>query len=294
MSAEPICSACGMQYPAPRPDCPVCLDERQYIPPAGQQWTSLDQLRAGDSTGTLRAQGPGVTGVGTTPKFAIGQRALLLDTDRRSSVPSASGPPPSGTAGTAGTANILWDCVAYFDDDLADAILGRGGISSIAISHPHYYSTMVEWSRAFDAPIYVHAKDRQWVGRPDSAIEFWDGTAHDLAAGLTLLNLGVHFAGGTVLHWADAPGGAGALLSGDIVQVIPDRNFVGFMYSYPNLIPERPDIVRKAAGILEPYPFESLYGAWWDAVIPTDADAVVQRSATRYCERVRETPVSTI
>ena len=37
--------------------------------------------------------------------------------------------------------------------------------------------------------------------------------------------------------WPGGAGGAGALLSGDIVQVIPDRAHVGFMYSYPNLIP---------------------------------------------------------
>ena len=51
-----------------------------------------------------------------------------------------------------------------------------GGIKAIAISHPHYYSSMVEWSRAFGGvPIYLHAADRQWVMRPDHAIVFWEG-----------------------------------------------------------------------------------------------------------------------
>lgn len=270
MRTEPICATCGMQYAAPRPTCPICLDERQYVPASGQQWTDLDSVRAAGHRAVLREQGPAVTGIGIAPKFAIGQRALLID------------------AGEAG--NILWDCIPYFDDDLAAAIERRGGISAIAISHPHYYSAMIEFSRAFDAPIHLHAADRQWVGRPDPAVHFWDGTHHELTPSLTLLNLGVHFDGGTVLHWRHAPGGAGAVFSGDIVQVIPDRNFVAFMYSYPNLIPERPDVVRRAAAILDRYPFETLYGAWWDAVIDSDAHAVVRRSAARYQDRVAESP----
>ena len=40
-----------------------------------------------------------------------------------------------------------------------------------------------------------------------------------------------------MLHWAGGADGRGALLSGDIVQVVPDRRYVSFMYSYPNLIP---------------------------------------------------------
>ena len=41
-----------------------------------------------------------------------------------------------------------------------------GGIAAIAISHPHYYSSMAEWAEAVDAPIYLHAADREWVLRP--------------------------------------------------------------------------------------------------------------------------------
>ncbi len=107
----------------------------------------------------------------------------------------------------------------------------RGGLAAIAISHPHYYTMMVEWSHAFGAPVRLHAADRAWVMRPDAAIEFWDGEQHELMAGVTLLRLGGHFAGGTVLHWAGGDGGRGALLSGDIVQVVADRRWVSFMRS---------------------------------------------------------------
>ncbi|MQA11292.1 MAG: MBL fold metallo-hydrolase [Pseudonocardiaceae bacterium] len=263
MSGEndlPICATCGMQYDAPRPDCPICEDERQYVPPSGQRWSSLGELREGPYTARVAEQGPDVIGIGTEPWFGIGQRALLVRT---------------------GSRNVLWDCVAYLDDDLVAKVNELGGISGIAISHPHYYTTMVEWSRAFDVPIYLHEKDKRWIGRPDPAVRLWSGERYSLTPELTLINLGVHFAGGTVLHWNR---GDGALLSGDIVQVIPNREWVAFMYSYPNFIPERPRVVRLAAELLEPFEFETIYGAWWDAVIRSDGHEVVRRSARRYLE----------
>ena len=37
-----------------------------------------------------------------------------------------------------------------------------GGLKGIAISHPHYYTTMVDWSRAFgDIPVHLHEADKQ-------------------------------------------------------------------------------------------------------------------------------------
>ena len=37
-------------------------------------------------------------------------------------------------------------------------INGLGSLKAIAISHPHFYTTMVEWSRAFGGiPIHLHA-----------------------------------------------------------------------------------------------------------------------------------------
>lgn len=263
-AALPICATCGTQYPAPRPDCPICLDERQYVPRSGQRWTSLGELRAGEHTARVEPEGPGVTGVGSRPGFAIGQRALLVKAS-------------SGT--------VLWDCAAYLDDDLVERVERLGGITAIAISHPHYYTTMVEWARAFDVPIYLHESDREWIARPDERIHLWSGATHQLADDLRLINLGVHFAGGTVMHWNE---GAGALFSGDIVQVLEDPRWVTFMYSYPMMIPERPSVVRRAVELLEPYQFEAIYGAWWGKVVPSGGMEVIQRSAKRYLDAVRD------
>jgi hypothetical protein len=264
-----ICVTCGNQHaPAARPPagCAICLDERQYVGPGGQRWTTLDELRA-DHRAEIREEEPGLIGIGASPGIAIGQRALLVE--------SAAG-------------NVLWDCATLLDDEIVAAVRARGGIAAIAISHPHYYATMVEWSRAFDAPIHLHAADRRWVMRPDESISPWDGERLDLLDGLTLLRLGGHFAGGTVLHWAAGAAGHGALLSGDIVQVVADRRWVSFMRSYPNLIPLPPSEVEAMVDALEPWPFDRLYGAWFDRVVTEDAHGAVRRSAERYRRAVSE------
>ena len=139
-----LCTACGTQYP-PSPTVPakciICEDERQYVPPTGQGWTTLTALAA-RSFNSYRQHEPGVIGIGTQPHFAIGQRALLIRT--------ADG-------------NILWDCIAMLDEATVTVVKALGGLKAIAISHPHFYTTMVDWSRAFGAvPIHLHAADRDW------------------------------------------------------------------------------------------------------------------------------------
>jgi hypothetical protein len=257
----PICATCGVQYGGAREDCPICLDERQYVGWDGQRWTSLAKLAAAGHRGRIEAEGAGVLGVGADPPTAIGQRALLVLT-------------PAG--------NVLWDMITYLDEDLAGRIRDLGGIRAIAISHPHFYGSMTAFAREFGAPVYIHSRDRDWVARPDPLVRFWEGETHELWDGLTLINVGVHFAGGQVLHWADADDGAGAMLSGDIMTVVPDRRYVSFMYSYPNLIPERPEVIRRGLARLAPYPFERVYGAWWRRVVNTGGKGAVARSAERY------------
>ena len=42
-----ICVACGTQFaPSETPPaaCPICEDERQFVPPSGQAWTTLPDL----------------------------------------------------------------------------------------------------------------------------------------------------------------------------------------------------------------------------------------------------------
>jgi len=258
-----ICRTCGTQYPAsPKlPErCPICEDERQYVGWKGQQWTTLAELRE-DHHNVIRAEEPGLTGIGTSPSFSIGQRALLVQS-------------PKG--------NVLWDCITLIDEATISEVKALGGISAIAISHPHYYSSMIEWSRAFDAPVYLHAADREWVMRPDPAVHFWEGETLPIGDGLTLIRCGGHFPGGTVLHWPGGAEGRGALLTGDIINVVQDRRYVSFMYSFPNLIPLPAAAVRRVVAAVEPFAFDRIYSAWWDKVTLSDAKAAVRRSADRY------------
>ena len=267
MAENAVCVTCGTQYAeaeAPPAECRICTDERQYVPPEGQRWTTLAELRR-EHRPELRELEPGLLGIGMEPSFAIGQRALLVQA-------------PDG--------NVLWDCVALLDDEIGAAVEHRGGIAAIAISHPHYYTTMVEWGRAFEAPILVHEAEREWIMRPDERVELWAGETRALGEGLTLLRLGGHFPGGQVLRWNAGADGRGALLSGDILQCLPDRRFVSFMWSYPNLVPLPPAAVERMAAALEPYAFERIYGAWWDRVVPEDGKAAVRRSAERYVRAV--------
>ncbi|GAB2934443.1 MBL fold metallo-hydrolase [Streptomyces heilongjiangensis] len=254
----PICLTCGTQYRGRRTDCPVCSDERQYVRPGGQRWTDLGELRAQGHAGRFEEEGPRVLGVGCRPAVAIGQRALILRTE---------------------SGNVLWDCVPYLDDDMVGRIKQIGGLSAIAVSHPHFYGAMVEWAHAFDAPVHLHAADKAWVGRPDPSLRFWDGETYRLSEELTLINGAVHFPGSSVLHW-DA--GDGALFTGDTIHVCPDSRWVTVMYSYPNHIPERPQAVRNAANVLGRYRFERVYGAWWGRVVTRDGNAVLSRSMARY------------
>lgn len=264
-----ICTTCGTQFAEaeqPPEQCTICNDERQYVGWSGQQWTTLDDLRRSHRN-SLRLEETGLYGVGTEPSFAIGQRALLV---------------------THPMGNVLWDCIPLLDQALIEMIRGIGGISAIAISHPHYYASMVEWSRAFDCPVYLHSADRQWVMRPDPAIQYWDGETKEIGAGLTLIRCGGHFEGGTVLHWPEGAGGKGVILSGDILQVVQDRRWVSFMYSYPNLIPLPASAVRRIVAAVEPFEFDRIYGAWWGKTVFSDAKEAVKRSAERYIRAISE------
>ncbi len=258
-----ICTTCGTQYApsaVPPPRCLICEDERQYVLPTGQGWTTLARLRK-THMATFRDDG-GLIGIGMAPNFGIAQRALL--------VPSAEG-------------NVLWDCISLIDDTMVALINGLGGLKAIAISHPHYYTTMVEWSRAFnDIPVYLNTADAEWVMRADPCLRLWEGDTKEILPGMTLIRTGGHFEGGTVMHWAAGGSGKGAILSGDLLQVVADRKSLAFMRSYPNFIPLGEKAVRAVAATVAPFDYDVIYGAFWDRVILTDGKKAVADSVERH------------
>ncbi len=264
-----ICTACGTQYEpsdAPPKSCPICDDERQYVQPWGQSWTTLPQLQARHYN-AWRELEAGLLSIQTFPAFGIGQRAQLLRT-------------PHG--------NILWDCIALVDGATVELIKAMGGVQCIAISHPHYYTTMTEWSAALGGvPVHLHEGDRKWIMRNAPAVRLWSGAAKELLPGVTLINAGGHYPGGTVLHWAGGAGGKGALLSGDIVQVVQDNKSVSFMWSFPNFIPLSAPRVQGVVDALGPYAFERVHGAFMDRTIWSDGKRTVERSAERYLKIIQ-------
>ena len=263
-----ICVTCGTQYVAtdqPPPHCLICEDDRQYVNPEGQTWITPDDLRR-DHYNVLISLEPGLTEMVTQPKFALGARALLVQ----------------GPGG-----NVLWDCVSLVDDAIVEAIEALGGISALAMSHPHMFGSMVEWSHAFgNSPIWLHADYKQWNQRPDAAIEFWEGESRSLDAGVTLHRCGGHFKGATVLLWPDGADGRGVLLSSDTIYVAPDRRHVSFMYSYANHIPLPPGTVDNVVDAIMPLEFDRMYSHFHHREIESDAKGAVRRSAERYKQAI--------
>ncbi len=255
-----ICTTCGVQYDlsATAPvHCPICEDDRQYVNPNGQSWTTLEQV-ARQHKNIIEKAGPDVYAIYTTPSFAIGQRAHLVIS-------------PGG--------NILWDCITNLDASTIDIIQRMGGIKAIALSHPHYFSTMVEWSHAFgNIPVYVHRLDTQWLGRTDAVIRLWEGKEQALWDGMKLVLCAGHFPGANVLY---TPQNNGVLLVGDVIQVSPDLKSVSFMYSFPNYIPVRKSEVLGIQEAVAPLSYDVMYGAF-GRYLRQDAKKTMDFSVKRY------------
>ena len=73
----------------------------------------------------------------------------------------------------------------------------------------------------------------------------------------------------------------------DTITVVPDRRFVSFMTSYPNLIPMSAAKVRHIVDSVEPYAFDRIYGGWWERAVMTGAKVAVRRSAERYIRQIQ-------
>jgi hypothetical protein len=260
-----ICATCGVEHADAEGICPVCADERQWLPADGQQWTTLDELARGGRRITFRELEPGLLGLTAEPKVGIGQSAFVVST-------------------SAGS--VLWDPPGFVDDEAAERVRGLGDVLGISSSHPHMFGAQLEWSRRLgDAPVLVSGPNLEWVSRTGSAIsEHRD--RHEIAPGLTLHRFGGHFPGSTVLHWEHGADGRGVLLSSDTIHANPDRETVTFLRSYPNRIPLSPAVVERITSAAEQLQFDRLYDNFARG-IDTGARAAVRRSADRYIAWVR-------
>ncbi|MDF0529706.1 hydrolase [Tsukamurella sp. 8F] len=228
-----ICAACAVEYPGdtePPEVCPICADERQYVPDGGQRWTTAPELRDAGNRVQVRELAPGMWGL--TAYVGIGQTAILIE--------SRSG-------------NLLFDAPGMIDDESVDAVRALGGIDAIATSHPHMFGAQSAWSAAFgDAPVWVSAADEAWLGLRPPTMQTWS-EPFDVLPGITLDVIGGHFPGSAVAYRPrDANGRRSVLLSGDGVMVTPGGR-VAFMRGYPTLIPLSAAVVRRIADRLSRY-----------------------------------------
>lgn len=261
-----LCATCAVERDLPLPDeCPICADERQYLPADGQRWTTVAGLAAAGIHTRLERRPHGAFGLTAEGgRVGIGQESAVI-------------PTPAGS--------LLWDPLGFIDDAAVAAILELGPVLAIAASHPHMFGVQLEWAAALDAPVLVNAADAGWLGRTSSAVERWSDRV-DLTPGLTLHRIGGHFPGSAVAHWAAGADGAGVLFSGDTIAPKPDRRTVSFMRSYPNDLPLSAAVALRIAAALAPLDFEVVVGNFGNR-IDVDGSRAVQASAERHAAWVR-------
>jgi len=263
-----ICATCANHYPeqeSPPRDCVICSDERQWVPSSGQRWTTAAELASGGHRSDIREVEPGLLGIGADPPVAIGQRALVIQT-------------PKG--------NLLWDPPGFLDEQAIAKVRDIGGLRAVTASHPHFYGSIVDWSRAFGAEILLPEVDAHWLTRPDPAVRTWSGSL-EVLPGVTLVQCGGHFPGSAAAHWADGADGAGVLLTGDTIFVTPGEDRVTFVWSAPNRLPLPERAVLRVVEAVRPYRFDRIYGGWWHPVVRTAAHEIIEASASRYIEFLR-------
>lgn len=255
-----ICGTCAVEHDESAGHCRICADERQWVPVTGQRWSTLADLSTAGHRLAVHEVEPDLFGLTVTPQFGIGQQAHLLRT--------AAG-------------NLLWDVPGYVDEEAVRLVRTFGEVVAIAPSHPHHFGLQVEWSRALGGvPVLVAQADLEWVARPDPVIRPWSGRV-EVLPGITLRQVGGHFPGSGIAHWAAGADGRGVLFSADTVHTNPDRTSVTFMRSYPNRIPLSAAVVDRIAKAIDEFGFDRLYDNFGRA-IDTDAAAIVRRSADRY------------
>ncbi len=264
LSDVTICRTCGVETTTPLPDlCPICEDDRQWVPASGQQWTTRTELESEGHRLTISEREPGLFAIRVEPKLGIGQTCYLACTD---------------------AGNMLFDVPAYIDAEAVAAVRDLGGVAGIAASHPHMFGTQLEWSAAFDdAPVFVCRADLDWVQRTGRAICPYFHEAEPVP-GVRLRRTGGHFPGSAVAVWTGADG-TGVMLSGDSIGPVARSGWVTFMRSFPNYLPLSAAVVRRIAASVNDLDFDRMYGNFGQS-IASEAHSAVQTSAERYAEWV--------
>ncbi|KAF4555989.1 Hypothetical protein D9617_2g059560 [Elsinoe fawcettii] len=266
-----ICVACGTQYDVTyeqgRERCKICDDPRQFVPPQGQQWTSL-RLEANKHTNhwVPSSSDPRIYHLYTDPKLGIGERASLLLT-------------PHGA--------IIWDCFAFLTPPLVEFLLSHHPIA-IVISHPHFYTTHLLWASLLKCPVYLSSEDASWLSRPDPSGQrrFLTEAKTEIIPGVTAIKTGGHFPGSLVLHWDRHLFVADSIMTTPAAYTPEPRpegmGAYAFMWSIPNMIPLGPDGVGRIWEAVKRVEFSETHGLMMGMdVVHTDVKKWVLEGAKR-------------
>ncbi|ETN43273.1 uncharacterized protein HMPREF1541_02432 [Cyphellophora europaea CBS 101466] len=256
-----ICAACGAQYEVTEDD------PRQFVPFTGQVWTTLGKMKAArEEDGAGNKYKNVFEQVKLDENFGIGQSARLIQT-------------PHG--------NILWDLVAYLDEETIERIQELGGIKMIVISHPHFYTTWADWSSTFKVPVYTTAADSVWLNRqshPTATLRMLSEPVTELQPGVHSIICGGHFPGSQVMHTAPPNTVIPTLFAADAIFPAPSAHnptsakpgqiTYMFLWSIPNMIPLKPDEILRIWRVLKVWDFKATYGvmAKWSNVFEKDTD----------------------
>ncbi|KAJ5737812.1 uncharacterized protein N7483_002937 [Penicillium malachiteum] len=231
-----------------------------------QSWTTLKSLHSSKekyhNVFTTYPENPNLIAIHTAPKLGIGQRAFLC-------------------LGGAATGNILWDCITYLDEETIQRVNSLGGIDAIVISHPHYFSTSIQWAETFNCDLYISAEDEEWLGNcgDGQRLKLWNGQrlsfpssgksdGNQDASDIIAVKTGGHFPGSSVLWWKSAK----KLFIADTIMIVPSGLYTvnrppgtasfAFMWSYPNYIPLPPDAIYDIWKAIKDLDFNDAHGAF--------------------------------
>ncbi len=191
------CANCGFwqRYFAPPPDCPVCTDVRNDLPPDGWRFLPLAEVAA-THYGGWREVAPDLLAFTTTPALGLAGTGWLR---------------------LAEGGNIAFEAAPFYSPAMLEEIARRGGIAVIAASHAHGYGALWQLQDAYPAAALAIQVDDLQMTKAVRVTAPYDDLL-DLGGGFTLHHVGGHYAGQAALH--DARGRR--LFCGDMFKVDQD------------------------------------------------------------------------
>ncbi|NJC34685.1 glyoxylase-like metal-dependent hydrolase (beta-lactamase superfamily II) [Sphingomonas jejuensis] len=187
------CANCGFwQHHFAPPDCPVCSDVRNDLPPDGWHFLPEAEVTA-THQGDAREVAPGLWAFTTRPALGLAGTGWLIVRD---------------------SGNIAFEAAPYYSAAMIAQIDALGGIAILSASHAHGYGALFQLQRHFDpAVVAIHRDDLKMTKAFRVTAPFDDML--ELAPGYTLHHVGGHYEGQACLH--DALGGR--LFCGDMFKI---------------------------------------------------------------------------